>query len=250
MQLSDLESWEIPENEICSICQDDFTNETNDETRKERLFCGHCFHLGCIRLMHDDRCPLCRAHLLAPNITDSEIRKMRMRHMDDINNAHREAIFEGQETVVPIGSQIHRAAMVHLFSHKNGSDIGRMELGNLIEECHEALHNGPLHTHESRFDCAVVDNFIVDMYECMHKHADEVVLDTEDELFQEVLTWFCERLVVSPRDETLHQAAHHVFETVSCEHLHQYARTAVRVLIGAELVDLSMNDLSMNDLSM
>lgn len=232
MQLSNHENHE--NRDLCTICQDDFVGQTDKET----LVCGHCFHLECIKRMHNDRCPLCRASLQSPNITEVERRQMRIRQMDDLNESVFESV-EIQEEIVPIGSQLHRDAVVHILLHVNGYEIGRSELDFLIDEYHDVVHSGPLGG--GRFNCEVVDNFIVDIFECMHKHADEVILDPNDELFQEVISWFCERLVVSPRNETLHQAAHHVFETVPCEHLHQYARTAVRVLIGAELVSMALS---------
>lgn len=80
------------------------------------------------------------------------------------------------------------------------------------------------------------------IFDCFCKYEEEIDLDPHSEDFPEIVSWFCERLVTVQRDEALHQAAHMVFDNVPCAHLHQYARTSMRVLVGAELASMCLRN--------
>lgn len=209
--------------EVCCICMDDYTDT---QVQKEQLVCGHAFHLECIKSVRRDCCPLCRAPLEGPHIGEAEVRRVRTRYVEDVHEINAEAGYT--DDCVPIGSVMHQNALRVLLEQNTLEQI---------DNIHDMLHHGCLAA--GSYECEVVDAFVEDIYECLCKGDDEEEVDYSN---REVLQWFCERLMIMQRNQALHQAAHVVFDTVPCAHLHQYALIAHRVLVGAELLRMALRD--------
>lgn len=62
----------------CPICLDTVTNDA-------LLLCKHYMCLDCVRLLHNVVCPICRAPLVSPLLSDSEMQTMNDKYTDDIN---------------------------------------------------------------------------------------------------------------------------------------------------------------------
>lgn len=79
--------YEVPSNETCPICLDDFiTGETLNE-----LACTHCYHIGCIQPWLLNRSPLCP--MCKEDVRDSFRKKLAKENVINENENRGEAFF-------------------------------------------------------------------------------------------------------------------------------------------------------------
>jgi len=83
----------------CPICLDSVSNDA-------RLLCKHKMCLQCVLLLHNVVCPVCRAPLASPLLSDSDLQKMDDKYISDVNEINNNTSFVIDDNVIVIDDDV------------------------------------------------------------------------------------------------------------------------------------------------
>ena len=86
----------------CSICLDPIRSKN-----KANLRCGHDFHIGCVKKLHNPTCPVCRVELKSKKLNCNDLKNMTDKQSEDLETFQAEdsEAFQAEDSeAVHIGS--------------------------------------------------------------------------------------------------------------------------------------------------
>jgi hypothetical protein len=189
----------------CPICR-----EPLDGPKLCELTCKHSYHLDCIKLLHDDRCPMCRSPISEQ--IPLPLAEMRKRRRDDAAE---------EEVLLPeyIGPGTKR--------FKEGLEPF-LQYGTA-----DALRQGIYHNAD--VTPQAVSDYVTSMdtvFSALKELKEHVICD-------DVYQWVLARLPRIPPG-FLHEMAHDTHANMACETIHNRIRIAWIVLMGAQLLEVGL----------